>query len=198
MRHITQRSEATPKRTGKKIILSISLTALFAALISAGAFISIPIGPVPIVLQNLIALLAGLILGPFLGGAAVALFLLAGILNLPVFAGGTGGIARLLGPTGGYLAGYFIMAVAAGLIAGRPRSDHKKDSYPRMIIAIIAGLLIVYVPGVYWLKLKAGYDWAKAIGAGFVPFIIGDCIKAAAAIFIIPRLRWAAADHLDA
>ncbi|MDR0719863.1 MAG: biotin transporter BioY [Treponema sp.] len=195
MGYINKRSVVPP--TGKKIILRISLAALFAALISAGAFISIPIGPVPIVLQNLIALLAGLILGPFLGGAAVALFLLAGILNLPVFAGGTGGIARLLGPTGGYLAGYFIMAVAAGLIAGRPRKDRKKDSYPRMIIAIIAGLLIVYVPGVYWLKLKAGYDFAKAIGVGFVPFIIGDCIKAAAAICIIPRLRGAAADHLD-
>jgi biotin transport system substrate-specific component len=198
MERINQRGEAAPKRAGKKIILRISFTALFAALISAGAFFSIPIGPVPIVLQNLIALLAALILGPFLGGAAVALFLLAGVLNLPVFAGGTGGIARLLGPTGGYLAGYFIMAVAAGLIAGRPGPDRKKDSYPRMVIAIIAGLLIVYVPGVYWLKLKAGYDWAKAIGAGFVPFIIGDCIKAAAAILMIPRLRRAAADHLDA
>ena len=197
MGRIIQKAEPAPRRAGKKIILGVSFTALFAALISAGAFVSIPIGPVPIVLQNLMALLAGLILGPFLGGAAVALFLLAGALNLPVFAGGTGGIARFLGPTGGYLAGYFIMAVAAGLIAGRPAPGRKRDSYPRMVIAVVAGFLIVYVPGVSWLKLTAGYGWAKAAGAGFVPFIIGDCVKAAAAICIAPRLRRAAADYLD-
>ena len=79
---------------------------LFAALVAVGAFISIPIGPVPIVLQNFFVLLAALLLGPRWGVAAVGVYLLSGICGLPVFAGGTAGIGRILGPTGGYLMGY--------------------------------------------------------------------------------------------
>ncbi|RLC01276.1 MAG: biotin transporter BioY, partial [Deltaproteobacteria bacterium] len=78
---------------------------LFAALIAAGAYISVPIGPVPIVLQNLFVFLAGLLLGSKWGLACVGVYLLAGACGLPVFAGGTGGIARFAGPTGGYLLG---------------------------------------------------------------------------------------------
>lgn len=76
---------------------------LFAALTAAGAYLSIPIGPVPIVLQNLFILLSGLLLGSRWGPASVAVYLLAGACGLPVFAGGMGGIGRLVGPTGGYL-----------------------------------------------------------------------------------------------
>ncbi len=79
---------------------------LFAALMAAGAYLSIPIGPVPIVLQNMFVLLAGLLLGNRWGLASVAVYLLAGVCGLPVFAGGLGGIGRIVGPTGGYLIGY--------------------------------------------------------------------------------------------
>ena len=94
----------------RKTVTALTLTALFAALIAAGTFISIPLpfSPVPIVLQNLFTVLAGLILGPALGAAAVALYLAAGIIGAPVFAGATGGIVRLIGPTGGFLIGYFL------------------------------------------------------------------------------------------
>jgi len=81
-----------------RVSVKITLMALFAALIAAGTFIAIPIGPIPIVLQNFFALLSGLVLGPFLGAAAAGLYLLAGILSLPVFAGLSGGIARFAGP----------------------------------------------------------------------------------------------------
>jgi len=177
------------------MLKKIALVALFAALTAAGTFIAIPVGPVPIVLQNLFALLSGLILGPVLGGAAVGLYLLAGILNFPVFAGGTGGIARLAGPTGGFLIGYFLAAVTAGLIAGRPNG--KVTPLPRLIAAVVIGLLIVYVPGVFWLKVSRNLSWAKAFLAGFVPFIAGDAIKGIAAVIIAPRLRRIAADLLN-
>lgn len=181
---------------GGKTLLKVCLTALFAALIAGGAFIAIPIGPVPIVLQNLLILLAGLVLGPVMGGAAVGLYLLAGILNLPVFAGGTGGIARFAGPTGGFLVGYFLCAVTAGIAAGKPKVD-KKISLPRLIASVLAGLAIVYVPGVIWLKISASYDWGKALAGGLVPFIPGDILKGIGAVLIAPRLRKTAAEILE-
>jgi len=186
-----------PKTASSKLLIRIALTALFAALTAAGAFIAFPVGPVPIVLQNLFALLSGLVLGPFLGGAAVGLFLLVGLLNFPVFSGG-GGIVRFAGPTGGYLIGYLLAAITAGLIAGRPRvSDSVKVFQMRVVAAVIAGFLVVYVPGLIWLKTRINLDWAKTLLTGFVPFIIGDTLKGIAAVLIAPRLRRIAADFLD-
>jgi biotin transport system substrate-specific component len=181
----------------RKTIASITLVALFGALTAAGTFISIPLpfSPVPIVLQNLFALLAGLILGPVLGAAAVGLYLIAGIIGAPVFAGATGGIARLIGPTGGFLFGYLLAAFTAGFIAARPRPGFKTPIW-RIIIAVLAGLLIVYVPGVIRLKFALNAGWGKALMAGFVPFVIGDVIKGVIAVLIAPRLRRAAADQL--
>ena len=106
---------------------------LFAALTAAGAFLAIPIGPVPIVLQNFFVFLTGLLLGPRWGSASVAVYLLAGALGLPVFAGGTGGIGRFVGPTGGYLIGYLPAVWVIGWIAqtGRHRLlyDLSSDEY---------------------------------------------------------------------
>lgn len=187
-------------RPGKRgITVKIAFTALFAALTAAGAFIAIPAGPVPIVLQNFFALLSGLVLGPVTGSASVGLYLLAGILGLPVFAGGTGGIARFAGPTGGFLAGYLLSALVAGLVAGQPGKRARNNgrlSVVRLIIAVVLGLLIVYVPGVLWLKISGNLGWTKAFLAGFVPFIMGDILKGTAAVIIAPRLRRIAADFL--
>jgi biotin transport system substrate-specific component len=186
------------KSKPSKWLMRIALTALFAALTAAGAFIAFPLGPVPIVLQNLFALLSGLVLGPVLGGTAVGLFLLAGLLNFPVFSGG-GGIARFAGPTGGYLVGYLLAALIAGLIAGRPKAGASAKVFQiRIIIAVIAGFLVIYVPGLIWLKARINLDWIKTLFAGFIPFIIGDILKGIVAVLIAPRLRRIAADFLDA
>ena len=179
-----------------KVLIKIAFTALFAALTAAGAFIAIPVGPVPIVLQNLFALLSGLVLGPALGSASIGLYLLAGLLNFPVFAGGSGGIVRFAGPTGGFLIGYLLAAFTAGLIAGRPRQE-TKSPLPRIIAAVIAGFLVVYVPGVAWLKISRSLSWSRALIAGFLPFIAGDALKGIAAVLIAPRLRSIATDYLD-
>ena len=189
-------TEGKTSRKSVKPLFKISLVSLFAALIAAGTFIAVPIGPIPIVLQNLFIILSGIILGPLLGAAAAGLYLLAGILNFPVYAGGTGGIARFAGPTGGFLIGYLLAALAAGLIAGKPRIN---DSIPlpRLIAAIVCGFLVVYVPGVAWLKISRNLSWARAFMAGFIPFIIGDFLKGIAAVLISRRLRKIAADHLN-
>ena len=190
----TKNPDNKKSQGGPRLLIKISLIALFAALTAAGAFIAIPVGPVPVVLQNLFALLAGLILGPLLGAAAVGLYLLAGILNFPVFAGGSGGIVRFAGPTGGYLPGYLLAAVVAGLIAGRPGGSG--TPLPRLICAVAAGFLAVYVPGIAWLKISRNLSWTRAVLAGFVPFIIGDILKGIVAVLIAPRLRRTAADFL--
>ena len=111
-----------------KSILKLSFVALFAAIISVGCFISIPIGVVPIVLQNALAILSGVLLGTKLAGAPTALFLVAGLVGLPVYAGGASGVAVWMGPTGGFLPGYLIGAIVAGLIAGVPTVEEKKNN----------------------------------------------------------------------
>lgn len=132
-------------------------------------------------------------MGPLRGGAAVGLYLIAGAIGAPVFAGAAGGFAYLLGPTGGYLFGYFLAALCAGLIAGRPRLG-KALSRKRLILAVAAGFLVVYVPGVFRLKLALDASWARAFGVGFLPYLIGDILKGVIAVLIAPRLRRAVAD----
>lgn len=182
----------------RKAIAGTTLTALFAALIAAGTFISIPLpfSPVPIVLQNFFALISGLILGPFLGGLAVGLYLLAGAIGAPVFAGASGGFVHFLGPTGGFLFGYLLAAITAGLIVGRPRAGGKSPLW-RVILGAIAGILIIYAPGVIRLKYVIDGTWVQALAGGFVPFIIGDAVKTVAAIIISPRLRRLVADQIE-
>ncbi len=158
--------------------------ALMAALTAAGAYIAIPIGPVPIVLQNLFVMLAGLLLGGRWGLISVGVYLLAGAVGLPVFAGGTGGVGKFVGPTGGYLLGFAAAAYLIGVISEAGRGRVAID-----VLAMLAGTLIIYAFGVAWLKLVTGMSFSKAFAVGMVPFLIGDALKVAAAIPIARALR---------
>jgi len=182
----------------RKNTTRLVFTALFAAVISAGAFINLPIGPVPVVLQNMFTLLSGLVIGPVWGSAAVALFITAGAVGAPVFAnnGSPMGLARIVGPTGGYLFGYLLGALVAGLILGFPRSGQKTPIW-RLALAVTAGTLVVYVPGLLWLKIYLKTDWIKTLAVGFFPFILADALKGIAAGFITPRLRRVAGELLS-
>lgn len=173
-----------------KLLLSLSLVALFAALIAAGAFISVPLpfSPVPVVLQNMFALLSGMVLGPLMGSAATGLYLIIGALGAPVFAGAKGGLAVLLGPTGGYLAGYFLASLVAGLISGSPRTV-LGTRWIRIIFAALAGIIVIYVPGLLRLNMVMNGNWPKTLTAGLLPFLMGDLVKGAVACLITPRLR---------
>ena len=158
--------------------------ALMAALTAAGAYIAIPIGPVPIVLQNLFVMLAGLLLGSRWGGGSIGVYLVAGAVGLPVFAGGTGGIGKFAGPTGGYLMGFWAAAYLIGMISERGRGRVIID-----VVAMIAGTALIYLFGVPWLKVITGMSMSKAIGVGMVPFLIGDIVKIAVAVPIARALR---------
>jgi biotin transport system substrate-specific component len=157
---------------------------LMAALTAAGAYLAIPVGPVPIVLQNLFVFLSGLLLGPRWGVASIGIYLLAGALGLPVFAGGTGGIGHFAGPTGGYLLGYLPAVYVIGLISCGSKKRAVLD-----IIAMVSGGLIVYALGLTWLKILTQMTWAKAVAVGMFPFIPGDGLKIAAAVPIAKALR---------
>ncbi len=161
-------------------------SSLFASLTVVGAYIAIPLplSPAPIVLQNLFVLLAGLLLGKKWGTASVAIYLLAGAAGLPVFAGGTGGIAHFAGPTGGYLVGFVPAAFVIGVFSDKKNSGPLFD-----VIAMIAGSLIIYAMGIFWLKIYTGFSFLKTVIVGMVPFLPGDALKIAAAVFIAKRLR---------
>ncbi len=162
----------------------IVYASLFAALTAAGAFIAIPIGPVPIVLQNFFVLLCGLLLGSRWGLASVGIYLLAGTLGLPVFAGGTGGIGRIIGPTGGYLLGYLPAVFVAGWIVEKTKPGLLFD-----LTAMICASIILYGCGLIWLKIITGLTWGKTLALGMYPFLLGDALKIAAAVPVVKMLR---------
>jgi biotin transport system substrate-specific component len=157
---------------------------LFAALTAVGAYLFIPIGPVPIVLQNMFVFLAGLLLGSRWGLASVAVYLLAGLCGLPVFAGGTGGIGRFFGPTGGFLLGYLPAVFLIGSIADRRSRRMLWD-----VVAMVLGSAALYACGVPWLKVVTGLTLAKAAAVGMLPFLAGDALKIAAAAVIAKAIR---------
>ena len=157
---------------------------LLAALTAAGAYLTIPIGPVPIVLQSLFIFLSGLLLGSRWGVASVGVYLLAGALGLPVFAGGVGGIGRFAGPTGGYLLGFLPAVYVIGLITEKTRKRVVFD-----VFAMVCGSIIIYSCGVSWLKILTGMTLTKTMVVGMYPFILGDALKIAAAVPIAKALR---------
>ncbi|MEE4164869.1 MAG: biotin transporter BioY [Desulfocapsaceae bacterium] len=159
-------------------------SALMATLTAVGAYIAIPVGPVPIVLQNLFIMLAGLLLGGRWALISIGVYLLAGFVGLPVFAGGTGGLGKLLGPTGGYLLGFAAAAYWIGTISEKGNRSVVVD-----IIAMVSGTLIIYVFGVSWLKVVTGMSFSKAIAVGMLPFLVGDALKIAVAVPIAKALR---------
>ena len=189
-------------------VLKISFIALFAAIICVGCFIRIPLGVIPIVLQNGLCILCAVLLGGVLGGAPAALFLLAGLIGLPVYSGGTGGLAVWLGPTGGFLPGYLLGAVVSGFIAGKPNVNEKKitaGNVVRISIAVVAGLVILYIPGVirfsYWATAAGKVPAEKTalaytMAACVIPYIPGDILKAVIAIPVALKLRPVLAQYL--
>ena len=160
------------------------MASLLASLTAVGAYIHIPIGPVPIVLQNLFVLLAGLLLGARWGLTSIAVYVLVGACGAPVFAGGKGGLATLAGPTGGYLMGYILAALVVGWIACGRQKGMILD-----ILAVVSGSLLVYALGVPWLKWVTAWPWEKALMLGMLPFVPGDAVKAAAAVMLARTLR---------
>ncbi|MBI9077153.1 MAG: biotin transporter BioY [Desulfatibacillum sp.] len=177
-------------------IRQMVLGALMAALMAVGAYIAIPVGPVPIVLQNMFVMLAGLILGPWWGAASVGIYLLAGALGMPVFSGGNAGLSHFMGPTGGYLIAYLPAVFVIGVVSSLGKKDRRgsassvnKKVIILDILAMILGMAVVYALGVSRLKFMAGITWEKAWALGMAPFLIGDAIKIATSASLAAGFR---------
>ena len=154
----------------------------FAAALAAASQVAIPLPntPVPITLQPLVVVLAGLWLGPTAGAMSMVLYLLAGAAGLPVFAPmGAPGLARLLGPTGGYLLAYPIAAFVAGSLAPATAG------FGRRFVAASTGMLAIYIGGFAQLGLLTG-SLERAAVLGVMPFVALDVVKAFIAALIRP------------
>ncbi|GAB2851106.1 biotin transporter BioY [Actinocorallia aurea] len=159
----------------------LAATVVFAAFIAVlGVFPGINVGGsgVPIVLQNIGPVLVACLLGARRGTAAVALFLALAALGLPLLSGGRGGVAPFVGPSGGFLYGYLLSAIVAGLIIARSR----KAGLPILLVAAAAGVASSYVIGVPWLGLYTG-DMGAAFTQSLV-FVPGDAIKVVGAALV--------------
>jgi biotin transport system substrate-specific component len=163
---------------------------------AAAAQISVPLPftQVPFTFQPIVVLMGGLVLGSRLGCASQVLYLIAGLAGLPVFAASVTlppGPLRLLGPTGGYLMAYPLAAFVTGYLAERG-FDRR---YFSTVLAMLAGLAIVYAFGTTWLALfartlsgSASIGFAAAFTTGVLPFAIPDVLKVAAAAGIVPSV----------
>lgn len=148
--------------------------------------IPLPFSPVPISLTNFVICISAYVLGTKKGTLSCILYLLIGLAGLPVFSGFSGGAAKMLGPTGGYLIGFIFQAVIAGLFI---------DRFPKKrlvhILGMAAGVACCYLFGTLWLAHESGNTFLYSILIGVVPYLPGDAVKIAAASLIGPKLRQA-------
>ena len=163
---------ATPARTALSW-RDFAFMAVGAILLAAASQFEVPFYPVPMTLQTVVVLALGLALGWRRALGAVAGFLAMGASGLPVFAGGAAGPLVLLGPTGGYLAGFVLAAVFCGLAADRGLT---RNVLGGTAIALL-GAAIIYVPGLLQLGTVIGWD-KPVLSLGLYPFILGDIVKA--------------------
>jgi len=157
------------------------LVVVIAMALAAQIAMPLPGTPVPLTLTPFVVVLAGLLLGPLDAAAAMAIYLIAGAAGAPVFAPiGPPGLARLLGPTGGYLLAYPVAAAASGLIgAGRAR-------FGARLVAAIAGILVIYMGGLSQLSILTSNVTTAAVW-GVLPFVAADLLKAIVAAAVSGR-----------
>ena len=168
---------------GKLIVLLLGVTIL-----SLSAHFKVPFYPVPMTLQTLVVLLIGMSYGLHLGGATILSYLLLGAFGAPVFSGGVG-FVYLVGPTGGYLVGFFVAAAVLGFLTERGMGQNWVTS---AVLAVI-GTVIIYALGLSWLTSIIGFE--KAVQFGLMPFVFGDCLKMVIVTLSIP-LAWKLLERL--
>lgn len=164
----------------------VALIAMGALFIYLTARIYIQTVPVPLTGQTFGVLTVGAALGFRRGGAAVLLYLLIGLVGLPFFAEGKGGVAVLLGGTGGYLLGFVIAGAVVGRLAELGWDRRLAGSLGAMLI----GSLIVYAIGLPWLMVTGGYTVSETLAYGLTPFVLWDLAKLAVAASLFPLGWW--------
>ena len=167
----------------KSNIYILAMTAIMAAVTCVLAPLSIPIGPVPVSLTILAIYLALYLLGWKLGTVSFVVYLLLGLVGLPVFSGFSGGLGKLAGPTGGYIIGFLPMAIVAGLFIDRFRNRGLQ------FVGMVLGVVICYAFGTAWLCISTGSTLAAAMGLCVLPFLPFDLAKIVIVLILGPILR---------
>jgi biotin transport system substrate-specific component len=175
---------------GDEVVGNVARAVLFAAATAATAPVDLvhPLAPnVPITLQTLWVYLSGIVLGPVWAGFAFLLYLLAGVVGLPVFAGANAGLGVLLGPTGGFLVGFPLAAVTIGVVThGVDGIDPLGEvPVPRLLVALVAGSAVVYAAGAVGFSLVQGVGLLASVSAVVVPFLPVAAVKTAATVAIV-------------
>ena len=173
----------TLTRSGTTIVLGAALTAL-----AAQVSLPVPGSPVPVTGQTFAVLLTAAALGPARGLAAQALYLVAGMAGLPVFASASHGASVVFGASGGYLVGFLAAAVIAGW--GARRGADRSPVRTLVLFALASG--VIYLIGTAWLCLDTGMSASAGIAAGVTPFLPGDAVKALLAAGLLPGAWWLA------
>jgi biotin transport system substrate-specific component len=164
------------------------ITSLFTALTAVGGFISIPLGPVPITLQTIFVVLSGLILGSKLGALSQIIYVILGLVGLPIFAGGIGGLTSVVSPSFGFVIGF----IAAAYVIGK--LTEKNKSLSTIIYSVVLGSFVIYLIGVpYFYFIFTSYlgksiNFYGALKYACLPFIPGDIIKAIISIILARKL----------
>ena len=164
----------------------LTLTALMAAILCILGPLSLPLrfSPVPISLTMIGIYLAVYAVGMWKGTVTVCLYLLLGLVGLPVFSGFSGGPAKLLGPTGGYLIGFIFTALISGFFIDRFWKNRLVS-----ILGMILGIGVAYVFGTVWLAYVAGMTFSQALAAGVIPYVGFDLIKIIILAIVGPELK---------
>ena len=173
----TANSTTTKRLSTRKLMTAI--TCIFAPMA-----IPIPVSPVPISLTNLVIMISIYVLGFKDATISYIVYLLLGLVGLPVFSGFTGGLGKLAGPTGGYLIGFIFLALIAGLFV---------DKFPKnrilAVVGMLIGMAITYIFGTEWLAIQLKMSFVAALSVGVIPYLAGDAVKIIIAIIVGPVLR---------
>ena len=179
-------SDATKSISSKWSAKQMAMIGLMAAVICilGPLSISIPVSPVPISLGLLGVAFAVYMLGMKKGTLSVLIYLLLGLVGLPVFSSFSGGIGKLFGPTGGYLIGYIPMALIVGFFVEKWTSKIWLH-----LVGLVLGTASCYLLGTLWLSYQAGMSFSAALAAGVIPFIPADIVKILIVLLLGSLLR---------
>ena len=178
----TNTTNAAGKSSPRRLVLIAMMTAFTCIL--APLSIPIPVSPVPISLTNLVLLISVYILGWKDASISFIIYLLLGLAGLPVFSGFSGGLGKIAGPTGGYLAGFIFMTVIAGLAV-----DIFSGKRLPAVIGMALGTAVAYAFGTAWLAIQMDLTFISALSIGVLPYLAGDTLKIILAVIAGPMLK---------
>ncbi|XCP85636.1 biotin transporter BioY [Roseburia hominis] len=177
-------NQTTTKFNTRQLVLIALMTAITCIL--APFSIPIPFSPVPISFTNLVLYISIFVLGYKMATVSYLVYLLLGFVGLPVFSGFTGGLAKLAGPTGGYLVGFIFMTIIAGFFVEK---CHGKYRHALSLAGMVLGTAVCYAFGTVWLAKMMNLTFAQGLATGVIPYLPGDAVKMIAALIVGPTLQ---------